>query len=250
MKPRMTLGVLLLALTLVTPLAFAKDAYYQIKFSELSFTEGALPGPEEDRMMPWRLAQNLYPEVRVEDNSEAYVAGVIHYWNWDIDLRENGLVHVRAPAGEDVVGELRIPHLTSTEAGQTRLKFRIPAKAAGKHKEAFQKARRAHYQRLMDMGVPGAAWFRHQRDMDRPKALIEELTPEQRRQRRVDDLNGTYDLFSGGRALSENLQLDRVLLPRGGSKELVDISTLKGITINEIKASVKEGVLKKFFNKR
>jgi hypothetical protein len=234
MKRRMTLGALLFALTLATSPAFAKDLYYQVKLSELPLTEGSLPGPEEDRMMPWRLAQSLYPEVRVEGESEAYVSGVINYWNWDIDLRENGLVHVRAPAGEDVVGELRIPHLTSKEAGQERLKFRIPAKLAGKHKKAFQVARGAHYQRLMDMGIPGAAWFRHQRDLDRPEAKVEELTPEQRRQRRVDDLSNTYDLFSGGRALSENLQLDRVLLPRGGSKELVDVSTLEGITVTEI----------------
>ncbi len=234
MNRRTCLGFLVLALSLVTTPALSKDAYFQVKLGELDFADGALPGPEDDRSLPWRLAQTLYPVVKVEGGAEAYISGVIHYWNWDVDLRERGVVHVRAAAGEDVVGELRIPRLDSDETGQERLKFRIPAKLAGEHQDAFVKARRGHYQRLLDAGIPGAAWFRHQRDLDKPTALVEELTPEQRQQRRVDDLNGTYDLFSGGRALSENLQLDRVLLPRGGSKELVDISTLEGITVNEI----------------
>ena len=48
------------------------------------------------------------------------------------------------------------------------------------------------------------------------------------------DLATTYDLFSGGRAISENLQLDRTLPPRAANVAPVKISSLQGITINEI----------------
>ena len=44
----------------------------------------------------------------------------------------------------------------------------------------------------------------------------------------------TYDLFTGGRAISENLQLDRTLPQRGANETPVKIDSLTGITINEI----------------
>lgn len=234
MSRAISLALLVLALTIVATPAMSKDAYYQVRFDELTITSGELPSEEEERNVPWRLARALHPEVRVEGDAEAYLDGEIRYWNWNLDIRDRGVLHVRAPAGKDVVGELRIPHLAIGNLGQERLRFRIQAKLAGDYKTSFRAARRAHYQRLLDDGVPGAAWFRHQRDLATPARINENLTPEQRRQRRVDDLSGTYDLFSGGRALSENLQLDRVLLPRGGSEEMVDIATLEGITVNEI----------------
>ncbi len=227
-------GLLVLTLALVATPALSQDAYYQIKLGDLTFTNGSLPGPDEERTISWRLTHNLYPEVRVEGGAEAFVTGEIHYWQWDIDLREQGELVVRAPAGQDVVGELRVPRLNAAKPGQDRLRFRLSPKQAGPHEAAWRAARRDHYQQLLNRGVPGAAWFRHLRDQDKPVAGAEELTLEQRRQRSVDDLTDTYDLFSGGRALSENLQLDRVLLPRGGSKELIDIATIEGITVNEL----------------
>ncbi len=50
-----------------------------------------------------------------------------------------------------------------------------------------------------------------------------------------ENLSRTYDLFSGGRAMSENLQFDRTLPanPRPDEKP-VKIDSIRGITINEI----------------
>ena len=44
----------------------------------------------------------------------------------------------------------------------------------------------------------------------------------------------TYDLFTGGRAISENLQLDRTLPQRAANETPVKIDSLQGITISEI----------------
>lgn len=227
-------GLLVLALSLITAPALSKDAFYQIKLGDMTFVEGSLPGPDEERTLSWRDARGLRPEVRVEGRARAFVTGEIDYWEWEQDLRERGLLVVRAPAGEEVVGELRVPRLAVDKPGQERLKFRIPPELAGPYGAAWEAARRDYYQRLLDRGVTGAAWFRHLRDVDMPAPTEDGLTIEQRRQRSVDDLTETYDLFSGGRALSENLQLDRALLPRGGSRDLVDIATIEGITVNEI----------------
>ena len=51
---------------------------------------------------------------------------------------------------------------------------------------------------------------------------------------RTNELVETYELFTGGRAMSENLQLDRVL-PRVQPNETpVKLDSLTGITIQEI----------------
>ena len=49
-----------------------------------------------------------------------------------------------------------------------------------------------------------------------------------------DGYDSTYDLFSGGRALSENLQLERLLAPAGANATLVALSSLTGITVREM----------------
>ena len=46
--------------------------------------------------------------------------------------------------------------------------------------------------------------------------------------------DSTYDLFSGGRAISENLQLDRVLRPAKPGEDTVAIAHLTGITVREM----------------
>lgn len=58
------------------------------------------------------------------------------------------------------------------------------------------------------------------------------------------DLRDTYALFSGGRAVSENLQLDRVLRRADETEEpSVDIDELEGITVTEIDwTSLTEGL--------
>ena len=73
---------------------------------------------------------------------------------------------------------------------------------------------------------------------DDPAALL----PAQRFATR-DELSSSFDLFSGGRAVSENLQLDRTLPQRAANETPVKISSLTGITIHEIdwKPLIKDG---------
>ena len=49
------------------------------------------------------------------------------------------------------------------------------------------------------------------------------------------ELNVTYDLFTGGRAVSENLQLDRMMRSdSGGEQPTVDVNKIDGISVPEI----------------
>jgi hypothetical protein len=120
------------------------------------------------------------------------------------------------------------------------VRFKIPAsKAQPEARLAFYQAKETHYLRLRTRDIPGGAWFRHQVKEaalargEKPEAGAPMATIPNFQQR--DDFGGTYDLFSGGRAMSENLQLDRQLPPgRAHQEGNVKIDSLKGITIRQI----------------
>ena len=81
-------------------------------------------------------------------------------------------------------------------------------------KAIFARAKRRHYEWLLVGPFPGAAWFRQQALEADPLVPLE--APGGRLdngRRRTTNLEQTFDLFSGDRALEENLQLDRPMAP-------------------------------------
>lgn len=107
----------------------------------------------------------------------------------------------------------------------------------------------SHYQRLQNLRGPGTAWYRHQIQETRkhldaiPDRQNYNLSLNGRTSRapNVTNMTSTYNLVSGGRAVSENLQLDRdlrVTAFRTNKEEdlerSVDVSSIEGITIEEI----------------
>jgi hypothetical protein len=101
-----------------------------------------------------------------------------------------------------------------------------------------------YYTNLQKLEVPGTAWFRHQAsqastrlkelepDLEKKHDHTDSRTFQFNRPTRKVGLEKTIDLFSGGRAISENLQLDRELrLSADEQNRTVPISSIKGITI-------------------
>ncbi len=124
-------------------------------------------------------------------------------------------------------------------------KTTIPTAQDKDHARAvFAASKRRHFQRLRAHDLPGDAWFRHQilearkllpqRDNEREAALLP------RRSNQTSEIDQTYALFSGSRAISENLQLDRPLAAARNagrdtpSEKSVKLDTLEGITVAEI----------------
>ena len=117
--------------------------------------------------------------------------------------------------------------------------------AEKKSEATYQKNKLAYYQKLQKLNVPGTAWFRHQSEMASNRLKI--LLPKDEHQHqhnhatrnirpvRKRGMERQMDLFSGGRAISENLQLDRELrLSSDEQNRTIPISSIKGITIDEM----------------
>ncbi len=222
----------------ISAAAQAEDAFFRVPIANLKLTEGTLPESDVDysswAMWGWR--ESLQSRVVLEGEGEAYVElqNGRRFGNGNNDL-QNGIV-VRAPAGRDIAGYLFLPK--KDESGMARLKFVLPAGEGKANASAFYQAKEAYYEWLLGRQIAGGAWFRHQAREARNRLEKNDATRGNTpfRARRNREVSDTFDLFTGGRAVRENLQLDRQLWLRDdkAENELVEIASIEGITIKEM----------------
>ncbi len=92
----------------------------------------------------------------------------------------------------------------------------------------------------MSRDIPGGAWFRHEaREAEvalnkKPGELAANANVPAPQRPFQGDLAATYELFSGGRAVSENLQLDRTLRGTKAAEATIDVDKIEGISVPEI----------------
>jgi len=222
--------------------ARAKDVFFRVNVRDLELTEGQLPDWEPGDV-PWRLwaqlREAMQPYAILDADGEVYVsAEAFRDRRFRARNRRDGQpdhLTVCTASGKDITGRLYWPKSDFT--GMVSVRFKIPAsRADAENREDFHQAKLRHYDDLLARRVPGAAWFRHQARQARkrlPSDTAERSDVWQRR-RQTNRLSDTYALFSGGRAMSENLQLDRVLAAPGEKDELVKLDSIKGITVAEM----------------
>lgn len=116
---------------------------------------------------------------------------------------ERFTIAIRVARGAAIAGTVMMPKADGS--GMDALGFSVPATAAG-DEAGFKRIKARHYHGLLERGIPGAAWFRHQ-----ARAAGGAQAPQRPAWQRNSEFDDTFDLFSGNRALSENLQLDREL---------------------------------------
>ncbi len=216
--------------------AIAGDAYYDIPLRELKYAKGDLPtwqrNPDWRR---WAQYRTMRPYILLDGKGEAYLSE--NGWNFSPSTDIASMrVAVRAEEGKEVAGQLVVPN--AEWKGMTVLKFTIPASAAREDAKAtFYRQKIAYYQYLCNQNIPGAAWYRHQirlARLEQGQKPDDAAAINNRWRPNGNELTRTYDLFTGSRAMSENLQLDRELPNARTGEKPVKIDTLQGITINEI----------------
>ncbi len=232
----------LLFVALSLNVAHADDAYFDVRLADLSLTEGKYEvNASPSSSYRWQLSRLLRPRVTIEGDGDAYwsTANNVEF-HWLDNLDQWGTVSVRLPAtGKDVVGRIDYPR--RDKPGYATVRFKIAAdQAKPAAREAFLKAKLQHYQRLASDGVPGTAWFRHQArqtELELRGSAPTSTTgarPEFDRFQPGGDFDDTFSLVSGNRALSENLQLDRLLQITQTTDSQVRLDTLEGISAKEI----------------
>jgi hypothetical protein len=181
----------------------------------------------------------MMPYVALEGEGEAYVnlsETLWHPWETQQTRASDRSLVVRLPQARDVIGMLFVPK--EDWSGMVKVRFRIPADAAKPEaREAFYREKEHHYRQLVHRNLPGGAWFRHEaRSAEEAlgKKAKEETATTGNQPAAEEELQRTYELFSGGRAISENLQLDRQLLLRENKGGGVDIRSISGIQVREI----------------
>ena len=233
----------LIAGAMVAGQVAAEDVFYRVPLADLKLTEGELPVDETDSAYNWRTWEHreaMQPRVELDGDGEAYfgISGSQRpRWEAPSLLRSNGLIAVRLATRRDITGSLYFPK--SDCSGMVKLRFSIPASAGQEDGEPFYQSKEQHFKELLDRGLPGAAWFRHEArpaksHLKKADDKRDELEDDFGIRRRPNDVRDTFDLFSGGRAIRENLQLDRQLRLTGKNDEMVDVGSIKGITIAEI----------------
>lgn len=231
--------------------ALAEDTFFRVRLSDIKFLDGELPD-YSTTTQDWRLQQRVLktlPDVQLDDEGEAY----LQRGNLASNIFDRARpaistpVHlaIRVPAKRDVTGCVIVAKPDGS--GLIALKFRLPGDTADlKSARDFQFAKIEHYERRLQISSVGAAWYRSQVEVAK-KALgalsalegtrIGQVSRQWNGNRNLNQPDRTYELFSGGRAISENLQLDReMLFPRGNAElsKPVLVDSITGITVKEI----------------
>jgi hypothetical protein len=213
---------------LLAQVSLAEDAYYNVPLSKAN-----LKAQVPEWRGQWRAARDMQSYVRMDGAGEAYYRTVIENPFQPGRVPPDELLHIRAESGKDIAGRLFVPNADFT--AMVGIAFTIPASAADPSgKDTFLKSKVTYYQDLLDRNLPGAAWFRFQRDQ--AVEALGQKAPADRNPMRPQhsELEETFGLFSGDRAMSENLQLDRALRISPGAEATVKLDTIKGIDVREM----------------
>lgn len=217
--------------------ASAEDVFYHLSMSDLKIVEGSLPASDEANWGRWWDARNRPAYAVLDGEGEVYV-------KYNYNTRRTGgrseafldrEIAVRVPQARDITGRLFLPKWQGNGMVVARFKIAADQTGTGDRTKYFE-LMLAHYEQLLRQRAPGAAWFRHQVREARAELGRDtnEIATNQPGRPRTDELSDTYAMFTGGRAMSENLQLDRVLQPTQEGVESVALDSIEGITVREI----------------
>ncbi|MCH7728334.1 MAG: hypothetical protein IH991_17930, partial [Planctomycetes bacterium] len=232
MRARLLLYTIALFSAAFASTANAADVYYVKPLSKLSF-DGEKPNASWNDY--WRWSDITDQRILLDGGGEAYLVLFANEGEPKTKLR-GAYVAMRLAKAREIRGRLRLPN--PEEKGLKTYRFSIRAdEGKSSDPREFLLTKRAHYLRAWESDIPGAFWFRHQvQTIDRELGI--KNPPNVGRRRffgtfRSNDWEDTFALLSGGRAVSENLQLDRILPTTRVDMLTVALDSLKGITVKE-----------------
>ncbi|MCK6446534.1 MAG: hypothetical protein L6Q99_09100 [Planctomycetes bacterium] len=214
----------------LTGFARAQERFVYVPFDGLEF-EGERPAPPGS--LDWRRSwvQDVRaPYVVLDVPGEAYLdyvdAANAGTREWVTDVPALAL---RLTSDAPVTGRLWMP--TRDWQGLTMHRFRVAQPDASPDPRArYFEAMEEHYARLDRRDLPGEAWFRHRAAWARRQRGAGGVESLDGVPTRAQALDATLELFSGAKAVAENLDLDRELRAFENEPLDVPIDSLEGVT--------------------
>lgn len=223
------------------------DSYYvvEVRNLELVVEDSKIPDQlytQTVQRQIWR-GQNIvsFPYLQLEQaNAEAYIG----FPPLDEDESNNRwwmrqgslLVGIRLKNTAAITGSAILQSPGTSRMRSIPFKF-DPATAKPTTREAFEAVRKSNYTRLSKAPIPGAAWFRHLSG-ETPDPAITENPMDPFASRQDGHLNETFNLFSGHRAIAENLALDRAIILAESEddedNEPIPLKSIQGVTVRAI----------------
>ena len=259
---------LLACLVLAAVPAFAAEQFYRISSADLKLLDGSKwpvtgsgsalapgqfrvemdPGAEAYTLGSWELNQDYTggENILIRSTTDKRPSGTLYLRPQPQWMRSSAPANVpKEPAVTIVRFEVAVDPLPATAPASQQ--SRPDAQPSGPvaqldPRSQFYYAKASYYTQMQNLGNTGAAWFRYQ-------ALLaeKELSPSQTRRLDMPMFNRgmlehpEYDLFTGGRAVSENLQLDRPIRPgatdqnaNDQSASAVNVADIPGISVAEM----------------
>jgi len=241
--------LLMLAFLLANSVLFPLDAeagsegsYYRVDFTDLSYENGsyakvreAYSANKDSDLL--RTSVDRSPIINIAGGGEYFPINTDYSYEtfW---TRLEFVIRVPGPSG--VKGTI-VWNVGNDQVKTLRFELE-PTDATPGLSDLFWQKRAEYYQALMNRtrSNAGSAWFRYQYrqsidhlpDSPASNNLRRQLLDRQRfRNQRNNQL--TFALATGGRAISENLQLHDPLFVREDQGSAVPIDSLEGITIRE-----------------
>lgn len=242
---------------LISSSVLAQETYFDIERGKIPYTAGQRltdPGDsqsEREYLVPYSPYWRSLPVVRLDGEGEAYLvsdAGVAKPGTpYSYKQEPGGHLVIRLPRPGPAAGTITVYDWDGEKPVSAR--FEVPAASASPASAtAFWRGRAWYFHTLASGDIPGTAWFRHEAAVSADRAgssdpakgtqqafwagrACTRANPENQFH---SDFNEAIDLFSGTRALSENLQLERLVCPSTSAQATVDLAAVEGITVQEI----------------
>ncbi|MEM1448669.1 MAG: hypothetical protein AAF957_13645 [Planctomycetota bacterium] len=199
-----------------------------IGVSELRFT-GDAPSLTASYWLRSSLGPALLPRVVIDGH--AAVLGTDEVRGGTLGGIAGAVVAVDAESvADDLTGTLFLP--TRDARSMVAHPFVAPKTALRRNPALYRDAHARHYRSLRDAGLPGAAWFRRRAEAfgAPPADLAQAWT-----RRGASSDQDAFAMFTGGRAVAENLRLDEVIRESSvDGIELVPIETIEGVRVPEM----------------
>lgn len=215
--------------------ALHAEKFYLVPLSEIGFTESSI---NELNVSVTRIARTHDQVVRFPDialngaQGEAYIAlpeleEENQRW-WGSENQSQLRVALKLPGDSSYTGKVSLARFESPSKVAYDFEF-DPSQFEASTEAEFEAVRKAYYARLAHSTIPGGDWFRYQ-------AGDAYTTDERaRRWRNLGRFDSSFNMFTGQRAVSENLALDReLILGTAEEAQPVKLETIQGVTVEAI----------------